>query len=240
MYDIQLQPFDMASDFMFGERKRASSPLILVLENWWLKKCSSTIQPHTHTYTSIRYCCVSNWDSSSYSLQVHHGPAGAPGGDPPPHPGPHFRSDNHHHTHHLPLPPQADSQSAPAPQRPLHVQEHVVPQPPSPPSQSHHDRRHFLRAPPPPPDLRHLRGLLFQLWTESSIRERPTLNCPSGAFRPSKLDSTGQLGTHKLTAQLDHRKTEKEDIPASAFTIFSVPNPCLLLHLHVLSLWMQP
>lgn len=151
MYDIQLQPFDMASDFMFGERKRASSPLILVLENWWLKKCSSTIQPHTHTYTSIRYCCVSNWDSSSYSLQVHHGPAGAPGGDPPPHPGPHFRSDNHHHTHHLPLPPQADSQSAPAPQRPLHVQEHVVPQPPSPPSQSHHDRRHFLRAPPPPP-----------------------------------------------------------------------------------------
>lgn len=57
---------------------------------------------------------------------MHHRPAGAPGGDPPPHPGPPSGPNNRHHPHHLPLPPQADSQSAAAPQRSLHVQEHVV------------------------------------------------------------------------------------------------------------------
>lgn len=60
------------------------------------------------------------------SLQVHHGPAGAPGGDPPPRPGLHFGAHHRHHAHRLPLPPQADSHSATAPQRSLHVQEHVV------------------------------------------------------------------------------------------------------------------
>lgn len=68
----------------------------------------------------------SNIPACTYSLQVHYRPAGTPGGDPPPCPGPHLGSNNHHHAHHLPLPPQADGQSAAAPQRSLHVQEHVV------------------------------------------------------------------------------------------------------------------
>jgi len=64
--------------------------------------------------------------STFCSLQVYHRPAGAPGGDPPPSPGPHIGPHNHHHAHRLPLPPEADSEPAPAPQRSLHVQEHVV------------------------------------------------------------------------------------------------------------------
>lgn len=64
--------------------------------------------------------------STFCSLQVHHRPAGAPGGDPSPHSRLHFGPHNRHHAHGLPLPLEADSDSAPAPQRSLHVQEHVV------------------------------------------------------------------------------------------------------------------
>lgn len=61
----------------------------------------------------------------SRSLQVYHRPAGAPGGDTPPHSGLHPGPHNRHHAHRLPLPPETDGEPAPAPQRPLHVQEHV-------------------------------------------------------------------------------------------------------------------
>lgn len=77
-----------------------------------------------HIQASNNSACVHY--STSCSLQVHHRPAGAPGGDPPPHSGLNSGPHNCHHAHCLPLPPETDSKSAPAPQRPLHVQEHVV------------------------------------------------------------------------------------------------------------------
>ncbi|KAF7653883.1 hypothetical protein LDENG_00076190, partial [Lucifuga dentata] len=58
-------------------------------------------------------------------LQVYYGPAGASGGNPPPHPGFHSWAYHHHHAHRLPLSPENDGEPAPAPQRPLHVQKHV-------------------------------------------------------------------------------------------------------------------
>lgn len=77
-----------------------------------------------HIQASNNSACVHY--STSCSLQVHHRPAGAPGGDPPPHSGFNSGPHNCHHAHRLPFPPETDSKSAPAPQRPLHVQEHVV------------------------------------------------------------------------------------------------------------------
>lgn len=72
------------------------------------------------------HCCDCVHYSTVCSLQVHHWPARAPGRDPPPRPGPHFGPHNCHYTDHLPLPSQADSNPASAPQRSLHVQEHVI------------------------------------------------------------------------------------------------------------------
>lgn len=134
-----------------------------------------------------------------YSLQVYHWPAGAAWGDTPPHPRPHFGSSNCHHAHHLPLPSKTDSDPASAPQRSLHVQEHVVCSRATTPSAlSKANPITDFSSRRPRPNTTEKNGLK---WTDPLIGEWSLCRGPTETFQQPKIKLLGQLGARWMNLE---------------------------------------